>query len=91
MCSQNFNELFLLDDKQEQFNHLFSKTVQTKCTITKMGLRQAAWIALGSVRIDDGNGNEDVTRKHKFTLFVTKNWELFQAAQKKMKTNCLST
>ena len=36
-----------------------------------MGLRQAAWIALGSVRIDDGNGNEDVTRKHKFTLFVT--------------------
>lgn len=73
MCSQNFNELFLLDDKQEQFHHLFSKTVQTKCTITKMGLRQAAWIALGSVRVEYGNGNEDVTGKHKFTLFVTKN------------------
>ena len=81
MCSQNFNELFLLDNKQEQFNHLFSKIVQTNCTIATMGLRQAAWISLGSVRIDDGTGNEDVSRKHKFTLFVTKNWELFQVVR----------
>ena len=35
MCSQNFNELFLLDDKQEQFNHLFSKTDLTNWAYAK--------------------------------------------------------